>query len=358
MFIRTPFCSLLACTIALLFFSADAAHGQRRQIRIGGQNGVVIGGGQGVVIGGSRGVQFGGGQGARFGPAGRGVQFGGGQGVMMGPQYAPQYGVQPQYAQGYPAGQPYQMSPDLRGPMSGQPSHVAANGVFQSPGNFGMQPGTSLYGQANPNMNGYVPAPADRAEQIAAPQPNSARSALYDRRISKSIPNGGKRLNDERANVQGASRATYDATPAVLNQPEAIMLRYPKGAKRSLSYTVNGSDFQLAPGNSLRMQPGQTWKIGVADGDGDRRQYLLDETKEYVLEKSGSGWILDAKEIQLKDVPTRGVPIKAPNRVVTKAVPAEKSPATAPVTPPIGAKTKSPANLGQPKSVLEFNDSK
>ena len=57
---------------------------QRRQIQIGGADGVVIGGGSGVRIGGADGVQFGAGWGARFGPAGQGVQLGGGRGLRIG----------------------------------------------------------------------------------------------------------------------------------------------------------------------------------------------------------------------------------------------------------------------------------
>ena len=57
---------------------------QRRQIQIGGPDGVLIGGGSGIRIGGANGVQFGGGRGARFGPAGQGLQLGGGRGLRIG----------------------------------------------------------------------------------------------------------------------------------------------------------------------------------------------------------------------------------------------------------------------------------
>ena len=83
--IKLAFCSLAMLAIVLVIpGSYNELMAQRRQIQIGGPDGVVIGGGSGVRIGGANGVQFGAGRGARFGPTGQGVQLGGGRGLRIG----------------------------------------------------------------------------------------------------------------------------------------------------------------------------------------------------------------------------------------------------------------------------------
>ena len=360
---------------------ADAANGQRRQIRIGGQNGVVIGGGQGVVIGGSRGVQFGGGQGARFGPTGRGVQFGGGQGLAIGPQYRygmqqpqtqpqlqpqMQYGVPSQYPQpgqaysvpaysgvNYPNGQAYQVPSNMTntgGQVVGQPTSGYANSMAQPSGNLRQRVGGNFNAPLNPGQN--FAASTNQAPQIQGPRPNLAQPASFDRTTTES-----NRLKSSVVN------ATASAAVASV-PPKEIVLRYPNESRRSLFYTVNGSNFQLSPGNSLRMKAGQTWKIGVKDGRGKRREYLLDEPKEYVFEKSGSGWVLDASEVS----------VQPPAELVTKPLPSKTS-STKSAVPKVEHAKVSQAKVSQakvkpasdsratqvkpqqPTSILEFNDS-
>ena len=83
--IKLAITSLAMLTIIFVILgSFNELLAQRRQIQIGGADGVVIGGGSGVRIGGADGVQFGAGRGARFGPAGQGVQLGGGRGLRIG----------------------------------------------------------------------------------------------------------------------------------------------------------------------------------------------------------------------------------------------------------------------------------
>lgn len=83
--IKLAFCSLAMLAIVLVIpGSYNELLAQRRQIQIGGPDGVVIGGGSGIRIGGANGVQFGTGRGARFGPPGQGVQLGGGRGLRIG----------------------------------------------------------------------------------------------------------------------------------------------------------------------------------------------------------------------------------------------------------------------------------
>lgn len=317
------------------------------QMMIGGPNGVVIGGGRGVSIGGRDGVNFRRGLGWRFGPPGAGLQVGGGQGFRAGTPYE---GLQMGAGQGFRAGTPYEgfQFGNGQGMQAGQLNPPAYPATIPQPANYppGYVPQPVMVGpnavapSTSPGVN--APTPANGSAAQPTMQPAAARPAEdVDRRprLDAPVPD---RQQLPAENVNGVV-----SPPRV---PDMIVLKYPADARRSLQYSVNGTSFQLAPGNSVRMKSGQDWRVGIPMGRGQRQEFTIREAGNYLVDRTESGWTINSENGQpvVEVESPRPEPTQPPNPAVAP------QPTT---TKPVPDQTKQEAG-DETKSVLEFNDSK
>lgn len=337
MFARIALAALVS-VVASCVLSVSPESSCAQGIQIGGPNGVVAGRGFGLRIGGVNGVQFGGGEGARFGPRGNGFQVGGGYGVRVGgwnsgPAYPSARNAQP-----YQPYQPY--APQYVVPTnSGNPTGLA---------------GSDTPVNARPVVN--APVPASQPADIAAPRPASNPLS-----------------STNRAPAEG--------------QTEYVRLTVPREAGKTVNYTINGTAFQLAPGNSVRMKPGQAWEIGLRDEQGKPKQYTVVEPGEYRFVSSGRGWelkspivdgdsigqslsskpdgpvarVAQAPKVSRPSPKTTGDANKSPNNTMTPpAVKLEAPELDQPAVdqPAVDQPAKAQQSVQRPNSVLEFNKDK
>ncbi len=192
---------------------------------------------RGLQIGGPNGLIIGGGNGFRAGGP-RGVQFGGGEGARFGPR-----GTGVQFGGGVGA----RFGPDVQfGGRKGYAYPATSLGPTTYPGVVPAGPSgpTAGYGNSVPQLTPPTPV----------------------RSLNQSV---------------------------ISKDPEMVVLKYPESAKRSLNYTINGTPFQLAPGNTIQMQSGLNWEIGIAGKNGQPNSFKLQEAGLYLLKQTDSGWVID-----------------------------------------------------------------
>ena len=242
----------LVCSAAIAAcccFSSDASAqgfrignviqaGNGQGFRVG--NVMQAGGGQGFRLGlGGAGMHFGGGQGATFGGQNFGMRFGNGQGARFG---GANYGMQFGGGQGAQFGQ-LQTVPQV-------------------------QPGTYYYGDV-------------RGSGQFQAQPSVVQPGSYS----------------------AFTTTPTDTVPTVPSQSGAmngyIRLGHSADATETIKYQLNGTDFNMAPGDSILMEAGEQWKLAFSPGEGlDNRKAELSESGNFEFSKSPSeeGWILTEQE--------------------------------------------------------------
>jgi hypothetical protein len=162
---------------------------------------------------------------------------------------------------------------------------------------------------------------------------------------------------------------------------EQIVLQLSTDAKRPIDYTINGTAFQLAPGNSVRMQPGMNWKVGIQNRRSEDKVYELAKPGIYTINRTEDGWVIDSKNKEslaarqnvtpATTSPNQSPALTPPEPATTNPAttnPAIAKPATKNPTPRVttAAKSSEPPSqavespqpkpeAGTPKSVLEFN---
>ncbi len=282
--------------VAILVICADL-YAQRQPFQLGGPRfGIRAGGGQGTTIGGSVfGMHFGAGRGAHFGGPNFGMQFGGGQGVQIGrlnyrnQTYPQRYYSQPVYPQGtvYPQNQPQQptLAPQV-------PTNPPQSGINQS--------------------NAY-------AEQVygqATVQPTTATNDVA------------------RANMEKQSTRTANQTSLA---KDMIRVTLPETAETRMNYTLNGTRFELGPGDSINMAGKQSWIIGFSPSkSAGIKEYTLDQPGQFLFEKTDAGWDL----IRVDSSAPETTRVETPQPDVS----AKEDPQT---------ETQAPIIKGEPASVLE-----
>ena len=205
---------------------------------------------RGLRIGGPNGLIIGGGNGFRAGGR-NGVQFGGGEGARFGPR-----GTGVQFGRGVGA----RFGPDVQ---------------------FG---GRYRNGYAAPNYgSGVYPA---------APSGTTAGNVNAEPTMNAPTP------------MRSPNQST------VSTEPEMIVLQYPESEKRSLNYTINGTPFQLAPGNAIRMQSGLSWEVGLPARKGKTKSFTLVEAGIYPITRTESGWVVDGEpESRTQEEPLAPTPV-------------------------------------------------
>jgi hypothetical protein len=358
---RTAHVAILFSILALTLFEPASA-----QIMIGGPNGVVVGGGRGLSIGGRDGVNFRRGFGLRFGPPSAGVQLGGGYGARFGTPYE---GLQIGGGQGFRAGTPYE------GLQMGAGQGFQA-GIINSPNvPMRVQPDsrTPAPGPAGTGAMISTPGPAMNAPRPLGPSPAQPTAQTgTNRQPSLQVPLQADDAAD-RQPIAGAGQAPRRV-------PGMIVLRNPASTGRSVRYTINGSPFQLAAGDDIRMNAGQPWRIGIPVGNGKTEEFVVQKEGQYTLSRTESGWSIESdngqpeadsksapdessQNVQINELPApevidAGKPlmeVPQPTESNSQAVPPSKPTAK---TVPESSSQDSEKSKQPPKSVLEFNDSK
>ncbi len=201
-------------------------------LTVNGESQIVIGGPDGVVIGRGFGLRIGGNNGVHLG-GGRGARFGPpGYGVQLGGGYGAQFG-------------PYPNGVHLGG--NGQPPEMVVTGN-----------GNRYYG----------------TRPTATPPPGSAtdRSALP---------------TQVRSWERGGGLVSSLQRPAERDRKTLFL---PPGARRPVTYALNGTRFRLRPGNQIDLSRSQTWTVEFSAGAGlPQRSVVVDEPGLYVFQDTASG---------------------------------------------------------------------
>lgn len=259
---------------------------------------------RGIMIGGPNGLVIGGGNGFRAGGR-NGVQFGGGEGARFGPR-----GTGVQFGGGVGA----RFGPDVQ---------------------FG---GRYQYGYATPTYSGVYPA-----------APNGTTAGYVTAQPTMNAPTPVRSPNQ----------------PTVSSEQEMIVLQYPESAKRSLNYTINGTPFQLAPGNAIRMQSGISWEVGLPAKNGKTKSFNLVEAGTYPITRTESGWVVDGEpEAQAQEEPMAPTPVIDSPQENKESEGAVKPIAKSDVEPTpesnvepavFNEELKNPSTAPEMKSILEHN---
>jgi hypothetical protein len=255
---------------------------------------------RGIQIGGPNGLVIGGGNGFRAGGR-NGVQFGGREGARFGPR-----GTGVQFGGGVGA----RFGPDVQ---------------------FG---GRNRYGYAVPSATpNYYPG-------VYPAAPSGATAGYVNAQPNMNAPTPVRSANQS----------------VVSTAPEMIVLRYPESAKRSLNYTINGTPFQLAPGNTIQMQSGLNWEIGLPSKNGQSKSFKLVEAGTYPLTQTKNGWAVDAEPVQRIAENTILAPTPAGDVNEEAAEPAVKPAAEPAVKPAVfNEESNEPPPAPEMKSILELN---
>jgi len=340
MLIRLSVKTLLSlCAVAALTFLVTPEVNAQRGFRIG--NIMQAGGGQGFRLGGARaGMHFGGGQGASIGTQNFGMRFGNGQGARFGGQ---QYGMQFGGQQGTQIGQfatrpsvapgTYYYGDSQRGyaqqPQAGvrqsaryvQPNIQTQTGVYPQTNNYAA---SGVYSQPpTSGSTAMIPTVAQPNGRVMQTQANVELNSQLE--IAPPAQSGnGTQLDIAAAASMEPSTSTTEstATPAtatpesttVINEtsnkvaPGIIRLRHPAEASEKMKYMVNGTAFELSPGESVMMPTGTEWTINFSAGETfGQREAMLSEAGTYSFEKSAEeGWVLvddQPTETKIEEVP-------------------------------------------------------
>ena len=269
---------------------------------------------RGIQIGGPNGLVIGGGYGFRAGGP-NGVQFGGGEGARFGPRGA---GVQ------FGGGVGARFGPGLQ---------IGGRYTYRYP----TYPAYRNYYSGVAPAN--VPDPAVR---------NSGHAGYANAAPSMSAP----------------TPVRSPDTSVVSTAPEMIVIQYPESAKQSLRYTINGTPFQLAPGNKIQMQPGLDWEIGLPGKGSKKNAFKLVEPGTYPLKQTENGWKVDAEPVSrsadepvLAPTPAEENSILAPTPSVEPQEEAVEPPANSDVEPTVFIEeVKEQPQAPKMKSILKLND--
>ncbi len=126
------------------------------------------------------------------------------------------------------------------------------------------------------------------------------------------------------------------------------VLRLDAAASKPVRYALNGTPFQLTPGNETILQRDQKWALTYVPGPGQpERSLTIDDPGTYVFREGPDGWELDDNQVLLEQSPALKPPVVdlqstvAPEPILapvpveiekeTVATPAEKSPVAEPV---------------------------
>lgn len=279
---------------ALMFCFASDANAQGRGFRIG--NFFQAGGGQGFRLGGPRaGMHFGGGQGASIGTQNLGMRFGNGQGARFGGQnYGMQFGGQ----QGTQIGQ-FQTTPTVT-PGTYYYGDVANPGYAQPIA----QPSYAQPYAAQPTIG----QPADASQPVMTPSTAIAPALDVASAQSPSIATPGLQVD---VPAVKAAKTVVTGSDSGL-----IRLRYPAEATESMAYTLNGTAFTLAPGETIAMTSGQEWSVDFSAGEKfGERQAVLSKAGEYAFQDSSDkGWVL----LEVETPATKKTQVANPNAAPSK----------------------------------------
>jgi hypothetical protein len=266
--------------------------------RIG--NFIQAGGGQGFRMGGPRvGMHFGGGQGATFGAGRFGMRFGNGQGARIG---GANYGMQ------------------FGGQQGTQIGRFATTPV--------VQPGTYYY---NDVFGGGYAVPAYGVQQVTYVEPVPVASAVpMMGEVVANYPVGTPLQPYANAAIQPTEAVAIPgviepnlATPSDVVQPDPsglsnnIRITHSATATEDMKFSLNGSDFTLAPGKSMNLEMGDTWNVAFsAGGEHGDRVADLSKAGSYVFMSSPSeGWVL-MDELQMNSATGVSNELDATNEVV------------------------------------------
>jgi hypothetical protein len=329
---------LTASSIAVLCLSTTTEVNAQRGFRIG--NIMQAGGGQGFRLGGPRaGMHFGGGQGASIGTQNFGMRFGNGQGARFGGQ---QYGMQFGGQQGSQIGQfstrptvapgtyyygdvrrgysqpivnqRYARPQAIQQPINGQAYVQPSQAIVQQPLAYS-QPFVS----GSPTMIPTVANPTSNVVQTQANFDATAQTPTLSAPMTFEAGNGTQLdiasaptdplslepVSTEAVTTEPAKSsaplanemATTKSTIETATSPEApgvIRLQHAASANAPMPYKLNGTEFKLAPGESIMMTTGSQWTINFSAGDSyGEREAKLSEAGSYSFEKSSDeGWVL------------------------------------------------------------------
>lgn len=252
---------------------------------------------RGIMIGGPNGLVIGGGNGFRAGGR-NGVQFGAGEGARFGPR-----GTGVQFGGGVGA----RFGPDVQ---------------------FG---GRYRYGYSAPT---YYP-------NVYPAASSSATAGYVTAQPTMNAPTPVRSPNQS----------------AVSTEPEMIVLQYPESEKRSLNYTINGTPFQLAPGNAIRMQSGLSWEIGLPGIRGKTNSFKLEKAGTYPITKTETGWGVDGEpETRTQEEPLAPTPvIDSPQEVEVVEEPVKPTAKTDVEPAVFNEELENQPPAPEMKSILEHN---